>query len=371
MGSFRLRSMSQRKIIHIDMDAFYASVEQRDNPSYRGKPLVVGGDPHSRGVVCAASYEARRFGVHSAMPCARAYQLCPEATFVAPDFKRYKAASKKIHEIFHEFTDIIEPLSLDEAFLDVTENKISESSATLIAEAIRQRIREELQLTASAGVSTCKFIAKIASDYNKPNGICVVPPKQIDDFLGPLPIRRVPGIGKRSEQRMHDLGINTIADLRAVSESDCQHYFGNQAQRYYELARGIDERPVEHHRERVSIGVEHTYAHDVDTLPELIEQLRALADELARRLQRAKCRGHELCLKVKYHDFKSYTHQRGVSQELWNADDIFELASQLFNESIDDQKAVRLLGLSAGQLDRSGAQQQAIDFFSASATDVG
>lgn len=355
--------MSARKIIHIDMDAFYASVEQRDQPQYRGKPVIVGGSPHSRGVVCAASYEARRFGVRSAMPCARAYQLCPEAIFVSPDFKRYKAVSRQIHEVFQSFTDTIEPLSLDEAFLDVTDNKFEIPSATLIAEEIRRRIRQDLQLTASAGVSTCKFIAKIASDYNKPNGICVVPPPEILDFLGPLPIRRVPGIGKRSEQRMHELGIRCIADLRALSLSDCQQYFGNQGQRYYELARGIDERPVEHQRERVSIGVEHTYAHDVDTLPELIDQLHNLSEELARRLQRANCRGHELCLKVKYHDFKSFTHQRSVSQDLWTAEDIFTMATQLFHESVDDQRAIRLLGLSAGQLDRSGAQQQAIDFF--------
>ena len=355
--------MAERKIIHIDMDAFYASVEERDNPKLQGIPVIVGGSPDSRGVVCAANYAARRFGVRSAMPCARAYQLCPEAAFISPDFTKYKQASKVIHSIFESFTDIIEPLSLDEAYLDVTTNKLDIPSATLIAEEIRRRIRKDLQLNASAGVSTCKFIAKIASDYNKPNGLCVVAPQQIDDFLGPLPIRRVPGVGKQSEQRFHELGIRCIADLRNLSLSDCIYYFNNQGQRYYELARGIDERPVESSRKRVSIGVEHTYAHDVQDLGELMSRLEALSEELAKRLQRSECRGHELCLKVKYHDFHSYTHQRSINHQLWSAEDIHQLACQLFHESIDDQRPVRLLGLSVGQLDNSGAEQQAIDFF--------
>ncbi len=356
--------MQQRKIIHIDMDAFYASVEQRDNPDLQGKPVVVGGSPESRGVVCAASYEARKYGVRSAIPCARAYQLCPEAVFISPDFKRYKEASEGIHHIFQSFTDEIEPLSLDEAFLDVTENKLKIPTATLIAQEIRRRIRKDLKLNASAGVSTCKFIAKIASDMNKPNGICVVPPPRVLDFLEPLGVRRVPGIGKRTEQTLHELGIKTIGDLRQYSLNDCQFYFGNQGQRYYELARGIDERPVVNERKQVSIGVEHTYSHDVHDLDELIDCLTRLSGELSERLQRKKCRGHELCLKVKYHDFRSYTHQCHVIQDLWDFEDIYPIACKLFHESIDDQMSIRLLGLSAGQLDRSGAAQQSIDFLS-------
>lgn len=347
------------------MDAFYASVEQRDQPRLRGRPVLVGGDPNSRAVVCAASYEARRFGIRSAMPCSRAYQLCPEAIFIKPDFARYKAVSQQIRGIFKCFTDVIEPLSLDEAFLDVTSNKPGIPSATLVAEEIRQRIKQHTGLSASAGVSNCKFIAKIASDQNKPDGICVIPPDHIDDFLATLAVRLVPGIGKRTEQQMRERGIHTIGDLRQLSLSDCQCFFGNQGQHYYQLARGIDERPVESRRRQVSIGVEHTYGHDICSLDESITCLESLSQELARRLQRKNTRGHELCLKIKYHDFNSTTHQRSLSQELWAFEDIFPLACQLFHEAVDDQKPLRLLGLAAGQLDRSGAAQQRIDFLSA------
>ena len=340
------------------MDAFYASVEQRDNPELRAIPVVVGGSPHSRGVVCAASYEARAYGVRSAMPCAKAYQLCPEARFVSPNFSRYQEASQELHSIFHAFTDIIEPHSLDEAFLDVSNNKLDMPSATWVAQELRRRVAKDMQLNASAGVSHCKFIAKIASDFNKPNGICIVPPQKAEQFLSDLPVRRMPGIGQSSEERMRGLGIRTIHDLRQLSISECMHHFDKQGQRYHELARGIDQRPVTIAGKRISIGVEHTFASDVHNLSQITQALQTLSEELERRLSKAQATSHELCLKVKYSDFKAYTHQRFIHQDLNQTKDIFAIADQLFHESIDDQSAIRLLGLSAGQLDRSGGQQQ-------------
>lgn len=358
MGQFKLICMQARKIIHIDMDAFYASVEQRDYPHLCGQAVVVGGSPQSRGVVCAASYEARVYGVRSAMSCAKAYKLCPHAHFVSPRFERYQEASQQLNDIFHRYTDIIEPLSLDEGFLDVTENKLDIPSATWIAQEIRQRIQSEMQLTASAGVSNCKFIAKIASDFHKPNGLCVVTPSQIEDFLSMLPVRKVPGIGQASERQLHGLGIRTIYDLRQLSISECLYHFGNQGQRYYDLARGIDQRPVCLPSQRISIGVEHTFASNLHDLEHINNELKRLSNELAQRLDKRHAHSHELCLKVKYSDFKTYSHQRFIYQDLYQASNIFELAQQLFHESIDEQQDIRLLGLAAGQLDYSGAKQQ-------------
>src|ERR1700735_3804468 len=251
-----------RKIIHVDMDAFYASVEQRDDPQLRGKPVVVAWRGN-RSVVCAASYEARRFGIRSAMPAARAERLCPEAVFIPPDFVRYRAVSRSVREIFLRYTDIIEPLSLDEAYVDVTENKIGFPTAHRVAKEIRQQIRDELHLTASAGVAPNKFLAKIASDWRKPDGLFVIQPHEVQDFLLPLPVGRIPGVGKVTEDRMKGVGISTVGDLYHLELSDLEDHFGSYGIRLFQLARGIDHNPVVANRVSKSISAEDTFPEDI------------------------------------------------------------------------------------------------------------
>jgi len=269
--------MSGRKIVHIDMDAFYASVEQRDNPELRGRPVVVAWKG-KRSVVCAASYEARRFGVRSAMAATYAERLCPEAVFVPPDFTRYRTVSRAVRDIFSRHTDLIEPLSLDEAYLDVTENKSGLATATKVASMIRQQIREELNLTASAGVAPNKFLAKIASDWKKPNGLFVIQPAEIEEFLTPLPVGRIPGVGKVTEERLTKLGLRTVGDLRTRALEDLQKLFGRYGQRLYELSRGIDTNPVEPNRPTQSISAEDTFETDV-LLVETEPMIRRLAEK--------------------------------------------------------------------------------------------
>src|SRR5690349_3897552 len=254
--------MTGRKIIHVDMDAFYASVEQRDNPNLRGKPVIVAWQG-SRSVVCAASYEARAFGVRSAMPAVRAERLCPGAIFVPPDFVRYRAVSCTVREIFKRHTDLIEPLSLDEAYLDVTANKTGLASATLVARRIREQIREELNLTASAGIAPNKFLAKLASDWRKPDGLFVIKPEEVDEFLLPLPVGRLPGVGKVTGEKLAKLGINTAGELRRLELSTLEHEFGRFGARLYELARGLDDSPVVSDRLTVVISGEDTLQADV------------------------------------------------------------------------------------------------------------
>ena len=269
--------MSGRKIIHADMDAFYASVEQRDNPELRGKPVVVAWRG-KRSVVCAASYEARRFGVRSAMAATHAERLCPEAVFIPPDFTRYRAASRAVREIFLRHTDLIEPLSLDEAYLDVTENKIGLATATKVASTIRQQIREELNLTASAGVAPNKFLAKIASDWRKPNGLFVIQPAEVEDFLTPLPVGRIPGVGKVTEEKLAKLGLRLVGEVRARTLEELRTHFGRYGQRLYELARGIDDSPVVPNRPTQSISAEDTFEQDV-LLAETEPMIRHLAEK--------------------------------------------------------------------------------------------
>src|ERR1700758_2137743 len=270
--------MSVRKIIHIDMDAFYASVEQRDDPGLRGKPVVVAWRGN-RSVVCTASYEARAFGVRSAMPAMRAERLCPAAIFIAPDFARYRAVSKAVREIFRRHTDLIEPLSLDEAYLDVTENKTGLPTATLVAKTIRQQIRKELNLTASAGVAPNKFLAKLASDWRKPDGLFVILPEEVDAFLLPLPVGRLPGVGKVTEEKLTHLGIKTVAQLRALERATLEDEFGRYGVRLHDLAQGIDESPVVPDRPTKSISVEDTFPEDV-LLPETEPMIRCLTEKL-------------------------------------------------------------------------------------------
>src|ERR1700678_4147550 len=266
-----------RKIVHVDMDAFYASVEQRDDPALRGKPVVVAW-LGKRSVVCAASYEVRRFGVRSAMPAITAERLCPNAIFVPPDFTRYRAVSRLVREIFKRHTDLIEPLSLDEAYLDVTENKTSLSTATRVARAIREQIREELHLTASAGVAPNKFLAKIASDWKKPDGLFVIQPEDVDVFLPPLPVGRIPGVGKVTEAKLHQLGIRTVGELRTIESRALEASFGRYGQRLFELARGIDNSPVVPDRPTQSVSAEDTFERDV-SLSETEPLIRRLAEK--------------------------------------------------------------------------------------------
>jgi DNA polymerase-4 len=297
--------MIVRKIIHVDMDAFYASVEQRDDPQLRGKPVVVAWKGN-RSVVCAASYEARAFGVRSAMPAVRAERLCPAAIFVAPDFTRYRAVSKSVREIFQRHTDLFEPLSLDEAYLDVTENKTGQPTATLVARTIREQIRHELNLTASAGVAPNKFLAKLASDWRKPDGLFVIQPEEIDAFLVPLPVGRLPGVGKVTGEKLAKLGIQTVGDLRRLDRFELEKTFGRYGVRLHELTRGVDENAVVPDRPTRSISVEDTFERDV-LLAETEPMIRRLAEKLWLASRKESRIARTVVLKLKTNEFKILT----------------------------------------------------------------
>ena len=337
--------MYNRKIIHIDMDAFYASVEQRDNPDLRGRPLAVG-HAGERGVVAAASYEARRYGVRSAMSSLKAMRLCPDLIFVPGRMEVYKEVSYQIHEIFHEYTDIIEPLALDEAFLDVTENKPGILLAVDIAREIKQRIRKELGLIASAGVSYNKFLAKIASDYRKPNGLCTIHPDQALDFIARLPIESFWGVGPVTAKRMHALGIHDGLHLRAWSLEGLVREFGKAGRLYYDFSHGIDLRPVKTVRVRKSIGCERTLEHDIDRRSSIIIELYHTAVELIDRLKAKGFGGNTLTLKVKFHDFAQITRSITQDKELTTMDIILPLAKKLLADVSYEERPIRLLGLS-------------------------
>jgi DNA polymerase-4 len=294
-----------RKIAHVDMDAFYASVEQRDNPELRGKPVVVAWKG-KRSVVCAASYEARRFGVRSAMPAITAERMCPDAIFIPPDFTRYKAVSQAVREIFQRHTDLIEPLSLDEAYLDVTENKMQLPTATRVAKMIREQIREELNLTASAGVAPNKFLAKIASDWKKPDGLFVIQPHEVQSFLLPLPVGRIPGVGKVTETRMKGVGIATVGDLYAMDAATLEHPFGRYGRRLYELARGIDHNPVVPNRSSKSISAEDTFEIDIP-LAETEPLVRKLAEKVWAASRQNARMARTVVLKLKTKEFNTLT----------------------------------------------------------------
>jgi DNA polymerase IV len=340
----RILELMMRKIIHVDMDAFYASVEQRDDPQLRGKPVIVAWRG-SRSVVCAASYEARAFGVRSAMPASRAERLCPEGIFVAPDFTRYRAVSRDAREIFERHSDLIEPLSLDEAYLDVTENKTGLPTAALVARTIREQIRRELNLTASAGVAPNKFLAKLASDWRKPDGLFVIQPEQVDAFLVPLPVGRLPGVGKVTEEKLTKLKIQTIGELRALSLSELEQQFGRYGVRLHELARGIDETAVVPDRPTKSISVEDTFAHDV-RLSELEPMIRRLAEKLWSASRKESRIPRTVVLKLKTSGFKilnrSYTPQSPPS----SCEELTEIALKLRGRvSLGPQQRYRLVGI--------------------------
>ena len=334
----------QRKIIHVDMDAFYASVEQRDDPQLRGKPVIVAWRG-KRSVVCAASYEARAFGVRSAMPAVQAERLCPDATFVAPDFTRYRAVSWSVHEIFKRHTDIIEPLSLDEAYLDVTENKTRLPTATLVARTIRQQIRQELNLTASAGVAPNKFLAKLASDWHKPDGLFVIQPEDVDSFLLPLRVGRLPGVGKVTGARLAQFRVKTVADLRQLDLSALEQEFGRYGPRLYELARGIDENRVVPDRPTQSISVEDTFEQDVllaDTEP----MIRCLAEKLWSASRKESRIAGTVVLKLKTKGFKILTRSYTPGSPLSSCEELTDIVLKL-RERVDlsPQQRYRLIGV--------------------------
>jgi DNA polymerase IV len=345
-----------RKIIHIDMDAFYASIEQRDHPEYRGKPVVVGGLPDGRrGVVATASYEARRFGVHSAMSSKRAQQLCPSAIFLRPRFDVYKEVSLRMREIFSRYTDLIEPLSLDEAYLDVTRDKQQIGSAIEIAKLIREAIENELQLTASAGVSINKFVAKVASDLNKPNGLAFIGPSKIETFMEILPVEKFFGVGKVTAEKMNKMGLHTGADLKKLTEQELTKFFGKAGRFYYNIVRGIDERRVEPNREIKSIGAEDTFPFDLATMEEMHAELGKITHTLHRRLQEHGLSGRTITLKIKYSDFKQVTRNRSFLQPVYDEETIYDTSKQLLEAAVTEDKQVRLLGITLSNFGEADA----------------
>lgn len=343
-----LNDLPIRKIIHVDMDAFYASVEQMDYPELKGKPIAVGGGG-KRGVISAASYEARKFGVKSAMSGRLAERLCPQLIFVRPRFDRYKDISKRIRKIFYDYTDLVEPLSLDEAYLDVTENKIGLPSATLIAQEIRQRIFSEVGITASAGISINKFIAKVASDYNKPNGQKTVNPEDVLQFLENLDIRKFYGVGKVTAEKMYQKGIFTGKDLKSKSLEYLDETFGKSGHYYYDVVRGIHNSEVKPNRIRKSLAAERTFSENLSSEIFMLEKLNHIAEEVSRRLEKSKVAGKTITLKIKYSDFTLQTRSKTLPYYISNKSIILETAKELlYQEKLNN--SVRLLGISLSNL---------------------
>jgi DNA polymerase-4 len=340
-----------RKIIHIDMDAFYASVEQLDRPELKDKPLAVGGS-EKRGVIAAASYEARKFGVRSAMSGIQAKKLCPDLIFVKPRFYRYKEISIKIRAIFNQYTDLVEPLSLDEAYLDVTFNKKGNPSATLIAQDIREQIFCELNLKASAGISINKFVAKIASDFNKPNGQKTVAPEEVEDFVAGLDVRKFHGIGKVTAEKMYQMGVFTGADLKTQSLATLEDHFGKSGIRFYELSRGIDYNPVLPDRIRKSLAAEHTFENNLASEIYMLEQLKGITLEVSNRLENQNTAGKTITLKIKYSDFNIQTRSKTLEEYTREYDVIYQTVKNLLLAN-ELNNSVRLLGISISNLDNT------------------
>lgn len=332
------------------MDAFYASVEQRDFPEYRGKPLIVGGSPQKRGVVAAASYEVRKYGVHSAMPSARAARLCPHAIFVKPRFEVYRRVSQQIREIFFDFTDLVEPLSLDEAYLDVTENHYDCPSATLIAREIKKKIKQQTQLVASAGISMNKFLAKVASDLDKPDGLAVITPDEAEEFLEDLDIGEFHGIGDATERKMNRMGIEKGRDLKQLSEYELVESFGKSGRHYFRIVRGIDPREVKTHRIRKSIGKENTFNEDIADISWLRNFLDTLSEKVAARAQRLEAAGKTVTIKVRYADFETITRSSTYPTYIHRSDEIADAAKQLLEQTEAGPRKVRLIGVTLSKL---------------------
>ena len=357
-----------RKIIHIDMDAFFASVEQRDNPELAGKPVAVG-SPGERGVLTTASYEARKYGVKSAMPSKVAARLCPDLIFVRPRFDAYKEVSSQIRSIFHEYTDLVEPLSLDEAFLDVTENKKDIPSATIIAREIKDKIKHQTQLTASAGISINKFLAKIASDVNKPDGMFLIPPEKAVEFVENLPIEKFFGIGKVTSKKMHEMGIKTGLDLKKLSETELRRKFGKVGSYYYQIARAEDHRAVNPHRIRKSIGAENTFIKDLVDMQDVKSELENILDTLYERLKKSNTKGKTLTIKIKYSDFQQITRSKTADTWIEDKSQFKSIYEELLNQ-VEIRDGIRLLGITLSHLnheevekkDESSGSQLILDF---------
>lgn len=345
---------TSRKIIHVDMDAFFAAVEIRENNELKGKPVIIARHPKEsggRGVVATASYEARKYGVHSAMSAKKALELCPEGIFVPGRFSLYREVSNDIHNIFRRYTDIVQPLSLDEAYLDVTENKQNIKSATLIARAIQQAIYKELQLTSSAGVSYNKFLAKLASDYKKPAGLTVVPPSRAHEFLMTLDIKDFPGVGEKTLERMHELEIYTGEDLYKKTELELSERFGKMGHSLFRKVRGIDNSPVEVERERKSLGKERTFSEDIVNDDEVLTFLRYISAEVFQALRAKEMHGKTVVLKVRYADFDTHTRRKTMPNYIKNEDELFGLVYNLWQEMGDVERGIRLLGVTMTNLD--------------------
>ncbi len=341
---------SQRVIIHVDMDAFYAAVEQRDNPELRGKPVIVGGGPNGRGVVQTCSYEARKYGIHSAMSSSRAYRLCPHAIFVPPRFEVYRSVSNQIREIFYEYTDCVEPMSLDEAYLDVTENKKGITSPRQIAQNILNRIQKETGCTASAGVSFNKFLAKVGSDFNKPNGICVITQDMADEFIDNLPIRKFMGVGKVTEKRMKEFGIETGFDLKKYSRAELNRMFGKSGIYFYNMAHKIDTREVHVYHGRRSIGSERTFHEDTGDIEEILEHFEHIAERLTSRMKKYNIKGRTVTMKVKYHNFRRTSRSLTVMEAVDDPEVIMSIVKKMIPKTEVGKKKVRLVGISISNL---------------------
>jgi DNA polymerase-4 len=351
-------AVASRRVLHCDMDCFYAAVHMRDDPGLRGRPVVIGGRPEGRGVVAAASYEARKFGIHSAMPSSRAKRLCPDVVFIPPDFRRYSRESEKIFAIYREITPLVQAVSIDEAYLDVTDHLGEAGTATAVAREIRRRVREERGLTVSVGVGPNKLVAKIASDFHKPDGLTVVPPHKVQAFLDPLPVRRLHGVGPATERALAEMGLQTVADLRAASPESLVERFGNKhGLLLYEFARGIDDRPVETHQERKSLGTENTYAVDLVGLPRMEEEVERMAGEVADALARRGLAGCTVTLKVRYSDFTTLTRSRTFLVPVWEAGSLAACAKDLLRKTEAPTRPVRLLGVTASNLVRERVEQ--------------
>ncbi|MCK9557169.1 MAG: DNA polymerase IV [Candidatus Cloacimonetes bacterium] len=340
-----------KKIIHIDMDAYFAAIEIRENPSLKGKCVIVGGSPHSRGVVSTCSYEARKYDVHSGMSSFQAWKLCPQAVFVHSHFKLYGEISKQIREVFHSWTDMVEPMSLDEAYLDVTQNKMGEADPVKIARMIKDEVKKQTRLSCSAGVSFNKFLAKIGSDLNKPDGLAIITPENAQDILFALPIGKFHGIGKVTAARMRKMGINTGKDLYDRSLRDLVKHFGKAGHFYYNVVRGIDDRDVVTYWEPKSISCENTYYEDIGNLDELLIKIRALADKLSSRMCYKNIQGTSLTLKIKYANFELITRSSTLPEPSNDKEIIYSFAEQLLIANWDASRKVRLLGLGVGKLD--------------------
>ena len=361
--------MFSRKIIHVDMDAFYAAVEVLNNPSLKRKPLIVGGDPNSRSVVCSASYEARKFGIRSAMACSIAKRLCPDAIFLRPDFQKYRKVSKNIHEIFNRFTEKVESVALDEAWLDVTENKENKPSATWIAKEIKEIIKSELKLSCSAGVSFNKFLAKVASEERKPDGLFVITPEDAPHFLNKMEIWKIPGVGKVTRKHLETMGIKSGHQLLAKSEGFLVERFGKMGQRLFHIIRGIDHRPVSNDRKRKSISVENTFDKDLQYSKDLIKELEKLVDRLTFRTRGASLSGKTLTLKVKFNDFSQVTRSISSNQPFYGRNECLFFSKNLLKNVCSMEyrdKSVRLVGIGLSNLlsnhDKSLRFKQ-LDFF--------